>query len=207
MKKFYTLISHQGKLNAFCYKAVGNDRLDLNLAISYPILCAFAGYVEPGEDTVLVPVIVDAEPEKSNYETLKTQLAEVCRLRGLNPPEIREVRIDPSQEVTVQAASFQKLIDCAEEDDELFADMTFGTKPQSTVLMMAVQYAYRIKKNTSISRIVYGEVVRPNPKDDSTWYGLVYDMTALIRMDEIVRLLADQKVENPKAVIDAILSL
>ena len=32
-------------------------------------------------------------------------------------------------------------------------------------------------------------------------------MTALIQLDEIVRVLADKGVENPKAVIDRILAL
>jgi hypothetical protein len=72
--------------------------------------------------------------------------------------------------------------------------------------MMAVQYAYRIKKNTSISCIVYGQIDRPG-KDPETWSAKVYDMTTLVQLDEIVRVLADRGVANPKETIDSILSL
>ena len=69
--------------------------------------------------------------------------------------------------------------------------------------MMAVQYAYRVKKQTTISCIVYGQIQRPE-RDRSTWTGRVYDMTALVQLDEIVRMLADRGVEDPKAVIDSV---
>jgi hypothetical protein len=84
--------------------------------------------------------------------------------------------------------------------------MTYGTKPLSTAVMMAVQYAYRVKQNTSISCIVYGQIDRPS-KDPETWNAKVYDMTALVQLDEIVRVLADRGVANPKEAIDSILSL
>ena len=72
---------------------------------------------------------------------------------------------------------------------------------------MAVQYGYRIKHNTSIGCIVYGEIARRNP-DSNTWStAKVYDVTALTQMDEIVRVLADRKVADPKSVIEHILNL
>ena len=103
--------------------------------------------------------------------------------------------------------TFQKLIDLMEDDDELFACTTYGTKPQAQAVMMAVQYGYRIKHNTSISCIVYGEIARRNP-DSNTWStAKVYDVTALTQMDEIVRVLADRKVADPKSMIEHILNL
>jgi len=97
----------------------------------------------------------------------------------------------------------KELLDYVDDDDELFVCMTYGTKPLSTALMMATQYAYRIKSNTSISCVVYGLLdrnVTPNVHK-------VYDMTALIQLDEIVRILAERGVTNPKEVIHSILEL
>lgn len=108
--------------------------------------------------------------------------------------------------VATHTATFQKLISYAQEDDELFACITFGTKPLSIAVRMAVQYAYRVKKNTSISCIVYGQIDRPG-SDRSTWCAYVYDETALVQLDEVVRMLADRNVQDPKGTIDAILNL
>ena len=84
--------------------------------------------------------------------------------------------------------------------------ITFGTKPLSMAVRMAVQYAYRVKRNTSISCIVYGQIDRPS-RDPSTWRAYVYDETALVRLDEIVRVLADRGVADPGAVISSVLAL
>ena len=84
--------------------------------------------------------------------------------------------------------------------------MTYGTKPLSTAVIMAAQYAYRVKKNASLSCVLYGKIVR-SKRDKATWYGEVYDMTALIQLDEIVRVLANRGVENPKETIDRILAI
>ena len=99
--------------------------------------------------------------------------------------------------------TFQKLIDFVGDDDELFACITYGTKPMSMAVLMAVQYAYRLKSNTSISCIVYGQVDRSvsPPK------AFVYDETALVQMGEIIRVLAERGVSDPKRVIDGILAL
>ena len=59
--------------------------------------------------------------------------------------------------------------------------------------------------NASISCIVYGEIDHSKPKP---WKdGFIYDMTALTQMDEIVHMLAERGVSDPKAALDAMLSL
>ena len=102
--------------------------------------------------------------------------------------------------------TFEKLIDCSADDDDIFACLTFGTKVQSEILGMAVKYSYRIMKNSSISCMVYGEIKRDfsNPlcKECN-----IYDITLLSQIDEIVRMLADRKASNPREYIRRMLSL
>ena len=85
--------------------------------------------------------------------------------------------------------------------------MTFGSKPLSQAVVMALQYAYRVKRNASIACVVYGGVDRSAGKDPSAWKALVYDETALVQLDEIVRMLAERGVPDPAASIRRILSL
>ena len=68
-------------------------------------------------------------------------------------------------------------------------------------LRMAVQYAYRVKENTSIACIVYGEVNR------AAGTTRIYDETALVQLDEIVRLLAERGVSDPGSVIGNLVQL
>lgn len=205
MKKFFTVVPLQGpgKLIPYQYQAVGNTLLQMDAETSFPILAAVNGYVRPGEEFRLIAVMTDTEDGRRNRDALRQELERLCEKKGLVCPQIETVSVPADERVAAHVATFQKLIDLVGDDDELFACMTFGTKPLSTAVQMAVQYAYRVKRNASVSCIVYGQIDRTGGESKAS----VYDMTALIQLDELVRVLADRDVENPKETIDRILSL
>lgn len=205
MKKFFTAIPLQpkGKLGEYYYNAVDNENLQINKQISFPILSAINGYVEKGEKFELVVVLEKSENARYNFEIFKTQLNEICEDKGIICKAINCIEIDTDESVSYHLETFQKLIEYTNEDDELFLCVTFGTKPLSMTMKLAIQYAYRIKRNTSISCVVYGKVDRTVKPEK----GYLYDETAILKLDEIVRVLADRKVENPAKIISNILSL
>lgn len=206
MKKFFTAIPLQraGGLIPHRYQAVGNTALQMDTETCFPILTALNGYVQSGEEFRLIAVMTDTEDGRRNRDTLQQELDQLCERKGLICPQgIETVSVPADERVSTHVATFQKLIDLVDDDDELFACMTFGTKPLSTAVQMAVQYAYRVKSNASISCIVYGQIDRTGGESKA----FVYDMTALIQLDEIVRMLANRGVVNPKETIDRILSL
>lgn len=210
MKKFFTNVPLQvkGNLAKYVYTPVGNDKLRMNEPTSFPILTAVNGYVEGGEEFRIIAVAPQTEDGRRNLGELQDEVRSLCERRGFSCSHGVELVEAPKDERAFsQVATFQHLIDYAEDNDELFACMTFGTKPLSKVLLMAVQYAYRLKKNTSLSGVVYGQVDRSGGSDPSLWKAYVYDETALYHVDEIVRMLAERGVTDPKATIDHILSL
>lgn len=209
MKKFFTAVPLQHRadgLKLLDYQSVGNAKLQMDVPTSFPILTAVSGYAQPGEDFRLIAVMPDSETTRRNREELSRQLAELCARKGLScPAGVETVLVGDSQTVATHAGTFQKLLDYVEDDDELFSCMTFGTKPQSQAMLLAVQYAYRVKRNASISCVVYGEVDRTGPEPGES--GKVYDMTALIQLDEIIHMLAERGVADPRNALDAVLSL
>lgn len=202
MKKFFTAVPLQHRadgLKLLDYQAVGNSRLQMDAPISFPILTAVNGYAQPGEDFRLIAVMPDAEATRRNREELSAQLSALCARRGLScPGGVETVLTEDSQTVAAHAGTFQKLLDYVDDEDELFACMTFGTKPLSQAMMLAMQYAYRVKRNASISCVVYGEVNRGGAGES----GKVYDMTALIQLDEIIHMLAERGVADPKRALE-----
>ena len=210
MKKFYSIISLQPDLeqesSAYRYEAVENEKLRIDHKTRFPIITALEGYTQPGEEIAVVAVMPDMAVARRNLELFRREVAEVCAKKQLVCGGVQVITVPTDDRVATHVSTFQKLLDYAADGDELFCCMTYGTKPLSTALMMAVQYTYRVKKNTTISCIVYGQILRPT-KDPATWSGSVYDMTALVQLDEIVRVLADRGVEDPKAVIERILEL
>lgn len=209
MKKFITAIplQIQGQLDAYLYEAVGNARLQMEKPVSFPILTAVNGYVQPGEEFRVIALTPDSEDGRRNLEALDQQLAALCESRALPLTQAEAVMLEHDEKVASHVAAFQKLIDMVQDDDELFACVTYGTKPLSQVIMMAVQYAYRVKNNASISCILYGQIDRSRSRNKADWRGYVYDETALVQLDEIVRKLAECRVPNPKEVLDRILAM
>ena len=205
MKKFFTIIPLQGEgqLREYRYEACGNGRLQMETETAFPILCAVNGYAEAGEEIRVVTVNQQGNADvERNREAFARELDALCAARNVRAERV-DLFIPRGQSVSEHTKTFQKLIGQAEDGDELFACMTYGTKPESKALLMAVQYAYRVKTNASISCIVYGQVDR----DVTPNRAFVYDETALYQLDELVRVLADTGVTDPAAVIDTALNL
>lgn len=206
MKKFLTRIPLQaaGNLKRMEYMAADNKRLEMDALISFPILTAVNGFVKDGEDFEILAVVADSEAEEQNFRELCNQVNE---LFGKNKGEIKiaKIVIKSGQGLSEQVETFQKLIDEVEDDDELFVCMTFGMKPQSQVMMMAAQYAYRVKNNVSVQCVLYGEIDRSQGVQNPV--ARVYDMTGLVQLDEAVRILGERKVRHPERIIRNILSL
>ena len=206
MKKFLTRIPLQaaGNLKRMKYVAADNEKLQMEAVVSFPILTAVNGFVKDGEDFEILAVVADSPAEEHNYEELCSQVHE---LFGEAKGEIKvtKIAIEAGQGLSEQVGTFQKLIDEIEDDDELFVCMTFGTKPQSQVMMMAAQYAYRVKNNVSIECVLYGEIDRSQGVENAV--ARVYDMTGLVQLDEAVRILGERKVRHPERIIRNILSL
>ena len=209
MKKFITVIplQVQGQLRRYHYQAVDNSRLQMDGPTSFPILAAVNGYVQPGEEFRLLAIAADSEDGRRNCAVLRDELERLCRTKGCPCPQIETIPAPADEGVAAQIAAFQRLIACVEDDDELFVCVTYGTKLLSQVTLMAVQYAYQAKKNTSISCVVYGQIDRSGGQEPERWAARIYDETALLQLGEIVRVLVQRGTADPRAALDEILSL
>lgn len=208
MKKFITSMALQaGRFDGYCYEAVGNSKLQMDTEVHFPILTAISGYAQEGEEIRVFVVTSQTPPQVKNQAILEEELNALCQAKGFRCPRGLELVVIPNdQQVDAHLETFQKLIDLMEDDDELFACTTYGTKPQAQAVMMAVQYGYRIKHNTSISCIVYGEIAG-GTRQQHLEHGEGLRCDRLTQMDEIVRVLADRKVADPKSMIEHILNL
>lgn len=210
MKKFFLNIPLQkeGQLPRLHYTAVGNSNLSMEVPTSFPIITAINGYVKNNEEFQVIAVKQpDNADAERNFGYLNRELEELCEREGISCPEVKIIQGPKTQEVLENVSTFQQLINYTDENDELFADITFGTKPMSMALLMAVRYSRRLKSNARVSCIVYGEADRRGKTDPKDWLAWVYDETALVELDEVTRILADKGVEKPEEVIRSIIEL
>lgn len=202
MKKFITFIPRQpeGKLNAQRYLAMDNQMLAYDKQTRFPLIPMLYGYAEPGEAVQVIAVCENYSNSKFNLEYLKQELAELQTEQHLNLDlKVLEVPYDDGFEA--QLETFQKLIDEIEDNDVLFACITYGSKPVPIVQTMALRYARFARKNTAIRCVAYGQF------DHNTKEARIYDVTALLQIDDILRQLAGSDTADVRASIKRILAL
>lgn len=204
MKKFFMVTPQQqpGNLMPQVYEPQGNTLLKYG-ETHFPIVPLINGYAEDGEAIKVITVTYSLDNCLNNLTILEEELHSLKEARGIEC-EIESLLVPADDSVQAVLHVFQELINRTEDDDVLHACITFGSKPMPLVLVMAMQYAYRIKRNASIDCVVYGAIdynaAPPYPSK-------IYDVTSLVKLDEIVRLLAERGVEDPEAVISQILAL
>lgn len=208
MKKFITVIPLQRPtlLKKMHYHEKGNSKLEMpeDKETGFPIIPVITGYTDINEDIRIFAIVENGYNARCNLELFKEEIANLIKDGRITCSRgVECIEIEANQEVGTQVENFQKIIEVMDEDDEIHACITYGTKAQTLALKLAIQYGYRIKRNASISCIVYGQI----DWNEKTPKAYIYDETALMQLDEIVRLLAETKVEHPEEAIKSILSL
>jgi hypothetical protein len=194
MKKFISVSPHQPPTsNSFVagtYEAVDNEKLVFDTPTKFPIMPVINGYTENGEEIEVITVVSDYGNAKENYEILKDEINALANAKNLKV-KFTEVNIPYRQDIDTQLEMFGKLIECMADNDKLFCDISYGTKVMSQILTMSLNYGYRINRNVTLGCIVYGGKNFTEGKLE------IYDITSLNYMDEIVRVMAENRVSNP----------
>ena len=200
MKKFIFISPFQPseRFTGGIYEAVDNEKLEFGVETKFPIIPTINGYAEEGEEIKVITVVSEYENAKKNYVSFKEELNVLAEKKKLKVNFI-EISIPFSNGIDTQLDLFSKLIDQTADEDTLFCDTTYGSKPLSQILLMSVNYGYRIHKDVIIGCTVYGEREHNGNKLK------IYDITSLIFIDEIVRTMAENKISNPTERIKSIL--
>jgi hypothetical protein len=204
MKKFFMTAPYQpeGQLRCSVYKAVGNPSLDYDEPVSFPLLAAINSYASDGEEIEVVVLVSEYINAENNFTIFCSQLEKLCSKKKLHLKNGSPTRLSvPYNELLdTQLEVFRKLTDMTEDGDTLYACMTYGTKAIPVVQMMALNYAYKVRKNISIGCIVYGAV------DFNTKETCIYDITSLFYMNQIVDTVAMSGASDPAGAIKLLLS-
>ena len=216
MKKFVTAVPLQpierdkstgviikDNLKKNIYEPIGNEKLKYDKETRFPIIPVINGFVEPNEEIRVIAIQMDTESSREHTRQLREELNALKQEKQFLFEDLEVVEIEYRSDVEAQIELFSKLLGYFEDGDRIYGCLTYGVKPVPIAELMSIQYAYRVLNDTSIECLVYGDNNhdRQNPK----YY--IYDITSLIILDEIVRILADKKVKNPRAFIDTVIKM
>ena len=207
MKKFLFTVSQQkaGTLMPQVYQPVGNSALAYPEGTRFPIIPAVNAYAAEGEPFRVIAVTTDSGDERANLALFREELAALCARRGLPCPEVETVAAPTDNSMRAQMGTFRALIALLEGGDGLCGCVTYGTKPMAMILLLALRYGCRVRRDAVLDCLVYGQIDRSGGTGPADWQAYLYDETALVQMDEIVRRLADSGTARPDEIIDHLL--
>ena len=141
------------------YTPSNNSKLEYKKKIRFPITCAINGYAEKGDTIRIIAIKNDGNVDAEyNYkEFFIKEIETVTEEKGIefDHKNIQIINIPNDETIETHLKLFVDIFSAIEKDEEVYACMTFGTKPVPVVLSMALNYVNRIRKNTSVNCIVY----------------------------------------------------
>lgn len=203
MKKFIVFSPQQAKLEKVDYEAMDNSKLKYGTT-AFPIIPAINGYLKEGEEFEILAIVAEYDNTRRNFEKLKEELKELFEKKNIPYDEqkhLKEITIPYDDGTDTQLLLFRKLVDKMDNGDEIYACITYGSKPAEIVELMMLRYIRQIKKNAYIGCIVYGHKEWGEPK------GRIYDVTALVHLDDIIQMAGNVKEEEGEALIDNLTNL
>ena len=206
MKKFFTSVPYQkkDKLIKAIYRPVGNAKLVYEKAHSLPILNAVNNFTEKGEEIEVIFIIGENENIKRNLGSVESFLDELVLERELKCRK-KYIYYRDSDDITVMLELYGNLIRCCDDDDEIYSCITYGTKPVPIVQMMAMRYAFHVKKNVYIGMIVYGKAHGNKQNEDSEKIFDIYDMTSLFYIDDLSEKFSRMAVKDPEKILESLI--
>lgn len=204
MKKILTIAPMQHvEPGDLAYSAVNNERLQYDTPACFPVLPLIHGYVSAGE--VIEVYVLTTEDHKTaadNYLEMERKIDDLCRQIGASC-SVRKIGVPFNETNETHLNTFKTLIGLISDGDTLLVDVTFGTKCVPIIMMMAMNYGYRVCKDCTIDCMVYGSM---DFRDGHPFGRRIFDITSLFLMDQIVNELAKSRNREPMKVIESILA-
>ncbi len=145
-----------------------------NIETCFPIIPILNNSIENRNEKIIISVRTKNEDTDANMEILKNEIDDITE--NDFKVQIKDIYVPEDQLEIVNGNYLMRIIDEIEEDSIVYADITYGTKLASVMMVYALLAAEKIK-NIEVRGIYYGEVVREN-KIAKAYYS--YDMTKLM---------------------------
>ena len=193
MKNIYmTVIPLQGNrdLQKVQYQADASCDIPCNLETRFPIIPVMLATADPEVENKVIAVRFQNSDTERNLNYLKEELEE-NRLDA----EITVIDLEENQRYATGVNMLLQILDAVENDSDVYACITYGTKMMTMLLTYVLNTLEFTRKNTKAKGIYYGEIQR---SDRETVTAKLYNFTAFLKMDELIRQIYEIHPEDPE---------
>ena len=162
------------------------------------------------EDEILIITGKDNSPEQEeNFKYLKAEMEEILVAHNISKDkyafyEVAELSRNEEDRDMMDVLSFTSFMkdvaDHIQDDDEIYADMTYGLKSYTLAMFVAFNYVVRACNDVHIKQMIYAQFYSGG-KDKPGVVDII-DITSLFRINNIV----NNAQPGQKAELDQLLS-
>lgn len=199
MKKMYiTNISLQGKgeLLKFLYEP-SDFEMKNNRETSFPIIPVIASRQEKGDEIKVLAIRSNHAGTPDNYAVFLQELNTL----GISEEQVKEINIEENQGSSENLKLLMTVLEEIPEESLVYGDITYGTKPMAAILLYAMSFAEKMRK-CEVDGIYYGEIRR---EDKIVTGALLYDLTALKLLGDLIDEMKDMGIHGMREVIDGLI--
>lgn len=182
-----------------------DEILGEGLGVQFPILQPMARVDFEKDAQVVFTTIIQEGDENSNhnYQVYCEEVHKIMKKKGISIDEsnFKIIWISSVDSLNEQLKLFDDLIHSIFPDDNIYACLTYGNKPNISTLTMALEYAEKCINYTSLECLVYGRY--PHYNEDRP--AEIFDYSALIFMNSIINQLMQMNVTDIGSVVSELL--
>lgn len=201
MKKFIFTVPRQKSENLYkaVYKSANSTKLENNISARFPLIPVIDSYCEKNDIIEIIALIASQKDDiceahdicEENLNLFSIDLNEICAPKGIKYT-IKKIIVPFNETLETHLATYYNLIKEIEDNDTIFADITYGSKPIPIVEMMALGFCTKNKNNVMVECLCYGEM------DHNTNEKRLFDVTSLFYLNEISDMLSKTNISNPE---------
>ena len=155
-------------------------------------------WYQPGDDVKIIAIRPDNLDTPDNYQLFLKELYTL----GISETEVTEISVIENQGEQGSIRLLLKILDEIPDDSLVSADITFGTKPMSAMLLYAMSFVEKLK-DSEVQGIYYGEIPRVHGKAVPE-QAMLHDLTAFKRLGDVIESLKKLEIQDISQALHAI---
>lgn len=148
----------------------------------FPLSYIIENDIEDGDNVVIITAVTQTETPMQNYEVYKQEVLNIVKNKKI---DIEFVEIKQAVEFDSLTFNqfFKEIANLIQDNDQLYVDFSFGMKPYTISMFVAVAYAEKAARNVDVDTIIYAQKYSGSKVEGII--SKVYDITGLFYLNAI----------------------
>ncbi len=167
-----------------------SDDYDLVQAdFTFPFTYIIAAEAADGDEIVIITATMTAplatQDALDNNDAYKKEINRALQEKNVKLSFI-DIPLEKDYDALTFNRFFKQIANLIKDDDRLYADITFGIKPYSFSMFIAITYAVKAARNVSLETVIYARKYDGTEVPDKVNTSKICDLTSLFSLNLLV---------------------